>query len=308
MTASVAILWNPSAGSTETARELKAHLRRQPGFAIHQPDSREATIEVARQAAAQGWELVVAAGGDGTINAVVTGLMQARESGRQTSFAVLPLGTANDFAGTLGLPDDPAAAAELLARSPRPLDVIRVSTPDQTMFGINVATGGNAQRVTELMTAEIKQTWGPFSYLRGAIEVLTDLEVFSMQATFDDGAPEVFTALNVIVGNGRSSGGRMAVAPQANPEDGLLDVVIVLDGPAIDLVSLGANFLLSDYLEHANVVFRRARRLRIEASPAIAFSIDGEPCGSSPLEFEVLPQVLPTVVGPEFLAHFGDKS
>ncbi len=297
MTTDVAILWNPSAGSSQRAGALKQQLQSTPGVSIHEPQSREATIKTAQQLAADGARLIVAGGGDGTINAVVNGIMQARERGAEAAFGVLPLGTANDFAATLSLPEDLQECVALLSTTPRPLDVVRVNTEEGRQYWINVATGGNAERVTELMTDDIKQTWGPLSYLRGAISVLSDLAVFEARVSLDDGPSETFTTLNVILGNGRTSGGRMPVAPRANPEDGLLEVVIVLDGPPIELVSLGTDFVLADYLEHANIVYRQASHLRIESAPAMSFSVDGESCSGTPLEVDVLQQALPTITG-----------
>ncbi len=300
MSADVTILWNASAGSSNRCAELREQLEVTKGLSVYEPASPEATVETAQQLAASGTRLLVAAGGDGTINAVVNGLMEARQQGAATGFGVLPLGTANDFAATLALPNDPMEAAALLSSQPRRLDVVRTNSSQGEQYWINVATGGNAERVTELMTDDIKQTWGPLSYLRGAISVLTDLKVFDAKISFDDQTPETFTTLNILLGNGRTSGGRLAVAPEANPEDGLLECVIVLDGPAIDLVSLGTDFVLADYLRHPNVIYRRARKLRIEADPAMPFSVDGEACGQTPLEIEVLPQALPTIVGVDY--------
>ena len=97
--------------------------------------------------------------------------------------------------------------------------------------------------------------------------------------------------------NGRYAAHGWNVASHANPEDGLLDVVIVHSGPFFDLTTVAAQLLAGDYLDSDHVTLRRHRRVRIQSRPEMWFSIDGEPIGEEPITFTVLPRALRVVVG-----------
>ena len=115
----------------------------------------------------------MAAGGDGTVHAVVNGLAPDFGGAR---LAVLPLGTGNDLRRSLAIPDDPLAALDLLdSGRERLIDVIRVETPSRSLYAVNTASGGFSGQLQEALTEEMKAAWGPLAYLRGAAAVLPDL-------------------------------------------------------------------------------------------------------------------------------------
>lgn len=293
------VIWNPSAGSVDGAAELRAELERRPGVTLRETRSTDDATELA--AAGGRYDLVVAAGGDGTINAVVNGLAGNLTN---TRLAVLPLGTGNDFCRTLGLPADPAACVPYLSTERlRPLDLVHVETPSRQSWYINMAAGGNSGQMMEGLSDDIKRRWGPLCYLRGAVDVVTDLVTYRVVLHCDDAPPERFVALNLVLGNGRYSAGGLLVAPKANPEDGLLDLIVILDGSPLDLVGMAAQYLISTYLESDRVLLRRARRVRIESDPVIPFSADGDVLPREPATFTVHPRALPVVVGPEYSAR-----
>ena len=115
----------------------------------------------------------------------------------------------------------------------------------------------------------MKATWGPLAYLRGAASVLPDLHEYETYLSYDDGPPERVEALNVVVANGRYAAKGWEVASAANPEDGLLDVVVVRYGPLLDLTDVAARLLAGDYLESDLVLHRRARRVRVASRPGM---------------------------------------
>lgn len=305
------VIWNPCAGSTEQNAALRAELERHRHVTLHETTSAEHARELAAAAVERRVGLVVAAGGDGTVNAVINGLAQNLENAR---LAVLPLGTGNDFCRTLAVPPDPAEAARLLipqdldcpdtaAFSLRRIDLVEVETSGRRSWFANMAAGGNSGHLMETLTAEIKERWGPLCYVRGAVDVIAELDVYETTIRFDDGPPQHYSALNLVLGNGRFSAGGLRVAPHANPEDGLLDVIIIRDGSPVDLMNVAAHYLLDDYVQSDLVVLRRARRVSIEAEPPIPFSADGDVLGHEPVTFTVHPGALPIVVGPEYAAE-----
>ena len=154
---------------------------------------------------------------------------------------VLPIGTANDWCSSLAIPDDLDEAMEVLIKGEsRVLDIVEVETASRKVRFANIATGGNSYRVTESLTDEMKQTWGPFCYLRGVIDVLADLDSFETEIRFDGGPPHSFSVCNIIIANGKTSGGRIEVAPKAILDDGLLDIIIIQSGTVVDLADMTA--------------------------------------------------------------------
>lgn len=302
----VCVILNPKAGSAGAADALLEAVRAEQAsgaasFAVRETARSGHALELAAEAVAEGFGLVVAAGGDGTVNEVVNGLAP---SPRPAALAVVPLGTGNDLARTLALPEEPGAALERAVRGARRrIDLIRVTSSDGTVYAINACAGGFTGEVNEAMTGGLKRTWGPLAYLIGAARALPDLADYGTRLAWDGGPLEPAEAFNIVVANGRTAAGGRAVAPQANPEDGLLDVAVVRGGSALEMAGLAADFLAGTYLENEHVLFRRARRLRVEARPGMWFSVDGELLASAPATFEVVPRALEVVVGPDYEAQ-----
>jgi diacylglycerol kinase (ATP) len=161
--------------------------------------------------------------------------------------------------------------------------------------------------MNEAMTDELKATWGPLAYVRGAMKVLPDLTRYRARIRYDGAAWEPLTALNVIVANGRSAGGGTMVAPAANPEDGLLDVVIVRPGTLAELTGVAARLLAGNYLNSDAVLHRRAKRAEIESTPGMWFNIDGELVTNDPITFAVVPRALRVIVGNGYSANTAGK-
>jgi len=295
---SVRVLLNPNAGSADASDALRDAIHASPNAELYVCRSAGDATRLAAEALADGCGLVVAAGGDGTINEVVNGL--AGDFGAAT-LGVIPLGTGNDLARTLALPEDPLEAFQTAMQGARrSLDVIRVRSDGETAYALNVCAGGFTGEVNEVMTDELKETWGPLAYLIGAVKALPDLEGYETKIAWDDGPFEVIDALNIVVANGRTAAGGKPAAPRANPEDGLLDVVVIRNGSGAELAALAAIALTGDYHESGLVVHERVRSLRVEARPGMWFNVDGELFTKEPVYFEVLPGALRVAVGPEY--------
>ena len=297
------VLYNSNAGSAED--DDIGTLRAVPGIDLVECGSPEDTIAAAADAAHAGVEVVAAAGGDGTVHLVANGLMEAGSTAQtRPVLGVLPLGTGNDFARTLGLPIgvDPITALDTLRRADRrTLDVIRVThegDEDRTGVAINVCAGGFSGAVDEALTSEMKEAWGPLAYLVGAVKTLPDLTDYDTRVAWDGGPEEPLAALNVVVANGRTAGGGTLVAPRADPSDGLLDVVVVEAGAdAVRLAAaIGAG---SDYLDVEGVTHNRVRSVRIRSTPGMWFNVDGELRTNAPVTFEAVPGALRVCIGPE---------
>jgi diacylglycerol kinase (ATP) len=255
--------------------------------------------------AARKWRagLLIVVGGDGTISEVVNGLGQAGFPAGVT-LAILPAGTGNDLAATLAIPEDPDEARTVLRQNRvRTLDVVRVrSEGSGEQFFINVATGGMGAEVSGAADAEMKKRWGKLTYLRASLEVAREYEAKEITLTLD-GAERTLRAANLAIGNCRYTGSGWLAAPRANPEDGLLDLVVIEDVGVLEVLKLALTVLAdSDYLDKEGVFFARAKEIRVEASPgSLEFTVDGEVIGDEPAVFAVIPHALKVVVGPRYV-------
>ena len=246
--------------------------------------------------------LLIVVGGDGTISEVVNGL--GREGFLEAvTVAILPAGTGNDLTATLAIPDDPdEAQAVLRQHRVRILDVVRVRSEGiGEQFFINVATGGMGAEVSRAADGEMKKRWGKLSYLRASLEVAREYEAKEVTLTLD-GVERKLRAVNLAIGNCRYAGNGWLAAPRANPEDGLLDLVVIEDVGVQEVLELAPTALAdSDYLDKEGVFFARAKEIRVESSPgSLEFTVDGEVIGDEPAEFVVIPQALKVIVGPAY--------
>jgi diacylglycerol kinase (ATP) len=289
------VILNPRAGTALAQEQLAEHLRRVSGLTIAETKQPGDGRRLAAEAVRSGCDLVVAAGGDGTINEVLNGV--AADFGR-VSFGILPLGTANDFARTINVPADvPKAIEILLAGQTEQVDVIRY-TGEETRYFINASAGGFSGLVNEALTDEMKQTWGPLAYLRSAAAVLPNLTDYRTFIACDDEPEQKLQLYNIVVANARYVAGGIPVAPEAQLNDGLADIVIVTAASVLELAVLGPQILLGTHLASDLIHFRRARRISVRSEPGMWFNVDGELIANVPAMFEVLPRVLKLVIGP----------
>ncbi len=257
---------------------------------IRVPDSPAGSQALAARLAQEGkTATVVAAGGDGTLNAVATGLLAA-PPGKRPALGILPLGTANDFARGCGIPlQDPLAALRLVVeRSPVPIDVGRCGE----RFFVNVATGGFGAEVTAGTDPSLKQALGAMAYLLTGISRLDGIR--ARRARFAGGG-RVWEGrfLAMAVGNGRYAGGGVDVCPAARVDDGLLDVSVVPEVPEDVLARVLARFMREGSTGDALPVQRwTCSRLEVRAPQPLHVNLDGEPLCAPDLLFDILPAAL----------------
>jgi len=254
--------------------------------------------------AAEEWKegLLIVAGGDGTVNDVVNGLGKAGFP-EGVTLGILPAGTGNDLAATLCIPEDADTAEDVLRQGRvRTLDCARARSEGVgERFFINVATGGLGAEISNANEGELKKKWGKLSYLRASLEAAKDFDVRDLDL-YLDGKLRKTRAVNVVVGNCRYAGGGWLAAPRANPEDGLLDLVVIETLGLADVLQLTpASLAKADYLEKEGVFFTRAKEIRVETQPpGLEFTADGEVIGDEPTEFSVIPHALKVIVGPDY--------
>jgi len=259
-----------------------------------------------REALRDGAERVVAIGGDGTINEVVNGFFDDKgvAVAPEASFAVIPFGTGGDFRRTLHLPTEIAeAAAVIAANQRRKIDVGRLeftaTSGERTarMFA-NIASFG-VSGVVDRYVNESSKKFGRLSFAIATARGMWSYKNQRVQLVFD-GADRVETTISTVaIANGRYFGGAMMVAPDAEVDDGLFDVIAMGDFSFGDLMKSGSRLYKGTHLAMDKVTARRAKVVEaegIDPKAVIELDIDGESPGRLPARFEVLPASLWMVV------------
>ncbi len=152
----------------------------------------------------------------------------------------------------------------------------------------------------------MKARWGSLTYLRASLGVARNLRAHELEIRLDGGRHRL-RGVSVVVGNCRYAGGGRLAAPRANPEDGLLDVVVVEYAGLGKTLALAPTALtIQDYLDRDGIFFARAEEIGVSAfPPSLRFNADGEVLGPGPAEFSVVPRALKTVVGPGYSSDPG---
>lgn len=250
---------------------------------------------LAAEAAAGGPDAVVAAGGDGTLNEVLHGIVKAGLPAR-CGLGIIPGGTANDFAAGCAIPADPLDALELIVNAdPVPIDIGRLG---ERVF-LNVASGGFGTEVTTATPPELKQLLGGAAYLLTGLFSWDSVTAKPVRLR----GPGLKWSGNVYVlavGNGRQAGGGFRLCERAKLDDGLLDVFVLPDVPFLEMLGLLGELMTAAVAPDADspLQYHQVPWLEVEAPDGMQFNLDGEPlCGDS-FRFDVLPRQLPVFLPP----------
>ena len=248
----------------------------------------------ARRFAAEAGEvdLLIAAGGDGTLNEVVHGLMDLPMAARP-ALGVVPLGTANDFATGCGIPLDPEQALALCMEGKKvPIDVGKANE----YWFLNAVSSGFGAEVTATTPPELKRLLGPAAYaVMGAI-LATNLHHYEGRLTLPD--REITGRGPVaIIGNGRQTGGGVQVAPRARIDDGLLDILAVREIPALALLA-AARELQELSPDGEYISYWQTPWAGVYTEEEIPVNLDGEPVRFSSVRYEAVPKAIRLIVPP----------
>jgi diacylglycerol kinase (ATP) len=283
----VVLVSNPSSGSSKSQilDEITVLLGRLGDVRRIQPSSLDSFAETLRSAAEDS-SLVVTAGGDGTMNLTVNALADRFQD---LKFALVPMGTGNDLARTLGIPLDPVDAAHALVEgTERSIDVSTASSAGVERLFVNACMGGFPVEADEAMDPGLKRRLGPIAFVIGGLKAAGELERSLVKLN----DYEIADCLAVGVGNGRTCGGGIEVWPQADPGDGSLDGCALPAANAAAAARLAAKVKLGSHAEIADVKFESASRIVIDAEPSIEFNVDGELIGlETPATFETIGEI-----------------
>lgn len=286
---------NERAGGGRGIPEALALLA-EAGFDVLRASDGLAASAIAKRCLALNPDLIVAVGGDGTVATIGNALLASPET--NTALGIIPMGTGNDLARTLGIPLDARAALDVLkAGHRRRIDVAEVSSSTGQNFMLNMATGGSSTEITRQTSSELKRIWKAFAYLISSWKYLGKQRSFRVRAVVD-GKQVPMKALNVMVANGRTAGGGFVIAPDAVIDDGQLDFVVVKPARVVDLLRMVLKLIFRRLKDDRNLFESRCRELEIDATPSFALSVDGEVSHKTPVKFRVLERTLAVIAVP----------
>jgi YegS/Rv2252/BmrU family lipid kinase len=236
---------------------------------------------------------VVVVGGDGSINEVVNGIGGASD----VELAVIARGTGWDFIRTFDIPRDLDKAIDVaLDGDVRQIDLGVVSFrswagQDARWYFANVASAGISGAIAKRANESSKALGGKISYYCSTLAVFFGWQTGDMTVTVDDESREG-RMIDVVVANGRYLGGGMMMCPVAEPDDGLLDVLLIGDVTKRDLLLVLPKTYKGKHLPHPRLEQLRGRVVTIDAPEPLPIELDGEQPGTTPARFEVIPKAL----------------
>lgn len=285
------VIENPAAGSEGSHRLVKqvTYQMRRLGWSVETQCSsyRGHATDLAATAATEKRDLVVAAGGDGTINEVVQGLV-----GSQTALGVIPVGTVNVWAQEIGLPRSPEMLAALLAAGPR--RTVDLGLAGDRYFLLMAGIGLDAAIVAGVDIG-LKRRVGRWAYAASVIRQAAGARGDLVRVELD-GVVEQHRLFMLVVGNTRRYAGYFQITPEAQVDDGLLDICIVPGNRfATSLPQVAAVLTGLDPLRK-RLIYRRARKITVTAERALHLQVDGDVAGFSPVTIECVHRALTVVL------------
>jgi diacylglycerol kinase (ATP) len=287
----ISIIINPPSPEAVEALRRGVERLRAGGHTVHPRVTFEGgdAHRFAWKSAEYGADLVVAAGGDGTINEVVNGLYDWIDERADDNAPVLPrlgivpLGTGNDLAGGLGIGsgDPEGALLAAVAGEPYRVDVGRVNG----RYFLNVSTGGAGAEATDDASAELKRVLGPVAYLITGVKKFVQLNASHARFTADGETVYEGGFLLFAVGNAWRTGGGNWVTADADPADRLLDLCIVEEMSHVDVVRLAPQIRAGRHVHHPKVTYLKVPELLVESEEEMTVNADGEPVTARRFEY-----------------------
>lgn len=287
------VIFNPAAKGQKAERFRRCLDEIAKEAALKQTAAPRDARRLATQAIADGFDTIIAAGGDGTLNEVLNGIGDAPDGFERARLGVLPLGTVNVFARELGIPTHPEKAWHILRQNREqridlPYFINGETEAREQIYFAQLAGAGLDSRAIELVDWPLKKKIGPLAYVVAGLKALGEPQA---RITVSDGARSVSGEL-VLVGNGRKYGGNFRVFPEAKLDSGVLEVCIFPKVNWSVLARCGSRLLLTQKLPATGVIRLRGTSFTLLAKNTTRFEVDGELAGHLPAQLRILPSAL----------------
>lgn len=289
------LIYNPTSGREEVRRRLPAILQRLERGGIetscHATEGEGDAAKAASDAVERGFDMVIAAGGDGTLNEVVSGLSV---HDRRPSLGILPLGTTNDFARAHGIPKQWTDACDLITRRfTRPVDVGRA---DDKYF-INIAGGGSLTELTYEVPSKLKTMVGQLAYYMKGLEKITRLHPVRMRISADGFGTFDEEIMLFLIANSNSVAGFDRLAPDASTNDGVFDVLALRKCSLPEFIRIATMVMRGErVIDDEHFVYFQSDKIVVESESRVQLNLDGEFGGTLPCTFSMLPSHLNVIM------------
>lgn len=292
------LILNPESGDGAEIDMVRAWVADRPEVTLRETTHAGSAKLFTSEGYREGFRTFIAAGGDGTVHEVLNGLAGLFDECR---LGIIPMGTGNDFARTAMLPLETAEALLVLDKEfVRRVDVIRIEN-GRREYLLNSATGGLSARVRRKLRREEKRLLGPFAYLLAFARSMRRIPWYRLDLKVDGETIRAY-GFTVLIGNGKFIAGGHPVVPEALLDDGKMDLSIITAASFRDKVALTILYFLRLHQRSRYTVFRQAADVEIDSRPPMAFIVDGEEIGKTPMHLVVQKRVLqllsPPVVEP----------
>ena len=239
----------------------------------------------ARRCTKDGFELLVVAGGDGTVYEVINGISDLM---MRPKIAIIPAGTSNDFAKAMGVSSNIEGAMDIIEKGK--LCEVDVGQVNEHYF-INIAGGGSLTEITYEVQSKSKTILGKYAYHLKGIEKLPDFKPFRMEIELPEQKIET-EAMMFLVANSNIVGGFTKLAPYASVTDGLLDVIVLKKSNIAHLIAVLSKLMRGQHIFDEHILHFQTAKMSIKTDPEVKLNLDGEYGGVCPCDFKVLPKHL----------------
>ncbi|NRD77723.1 diacylglycerol kinase [Bacillus sp. BRMEA1] len=279
------LIYNPTSGRELIKRQLPEILEKleKAGYeaSCHATTGAGDAINAARIAVERQYDVVIAAGGDGTIHEVVNGLA---EQEYRPKLGIIPAGTTNDFARALQIPRDVGTAVDIITKGELiPVDIGRINDK----YFINIAGGGRITELTYEVPSKLKTMLGQLAYYLKGMEMLPSIKASDLRIEYDGKLFEG-EAMMFLVGLTNSIGGFERLAPDASINDGLFSLLILKKVNLAEFIRIVTMSIRGEHVNDPNVIYTQANRIKVYSEEKVQLNLDGEFGGLLPAEFENL--------------------
>jgi diacylglycerol kinase (ATP) len=279
------LIYNPTSGRELVKRHLPEILAKLEiaGYeaSCHATTCAGDATEAARIAVERQYDVVIAAGGDGTIHEVVNGLA---EQDFRPKLGIIPTGTTNDFARALQIPRDIGNAVDIITKGDLiPVDIGRINEK----YFINIAGGGRITELTYEVPSKLKTMLGQLAYYLKGMEMIPSIKPSDVRIEYDGKLFEG-EAMMFLVGLTNSIGGFEKLAPDSSINDGLFSLLILKKVNLAEFIRISTLAIRGEHVNDSNVIYTQANRIKVYSPEKVQVNLDGEFGGLLPAEFENL--------------------
>ncbi len=284
----VRIIYNPTSGRELFKKHLPTVLEKLEvaGYetSCHATTGAGDATLAAKEAVKREFDIVIAVGGDGTLNEVVAGISPFE---KRPKLGLIPMGTTNDFARAVHIPRKIEEAVDIIIKGDSiPVDV---GLLNNERYFINIAAGGRITELTYEVPSKMKTMLGQLAYYLKGIEMIPSIKATHMKIDIDG---EIFEgkAMMFLCGLTNSVGGFEKIAPDASINDGLFTVMILKECSIADFIKTASLALRGEHLNDSNLIYRKASTVKVTSEEDVHLNLDGEYGGDAPAVFQNLKQ------------------